>query len=436
MHKGWLRLFVIIAYFALSAGNSALGAPLCASLFKTLSKEGGHVTALLDEVATLRMTLDLAQAQGLIENSPHLKAMQSVYVLKLAELHQSSGLSEQEIKSSIIEKIRPLQKQENQNQKSASTQRAEHIKTLQIFVHKKSVKLQPVGNLKDLNYIPELGKLSIYAHDGPRLYAIQDGKMEFTHIGNTKGFKILPDLKHGLAIQPLTQAVHLYEMGRREPLESYPTEMAFTDGAGIDFSPSNQQALLTELFGRAHILNFASKKFTTLTMPGKLSYSYAHRRGYFINESVVLIASESLVTRIDLTSGQFIEKEIFENQQQQAVISEDRKTLLVYSAKKMIALNAETLEPLSVAVDFNSQGKSIEEVSQIPGTNQLWVRLKDTDSLEQSFATEIEIPQFEFQSPFPIEKDTVKITLTSDSSEAFVLHKGFDNQYQIEHWQR
>ncbi|MNL60207.1 hypothetical protein D3C87_1840020 [compost metagenome] len=102
----------------------------------------------------------------------------------------------------------------------------------------------------------------------------------------------------------------------------------------------------------------------------------------------------------------------------------------------MIALNAETLEPLSAVVNFEGQGKTLEEVVQVPGTNQLWARLKSTFSQEQSFASEIEVPQFEFQSPFTLVKDTTQITLSSDGSEAFVVHKGDDNRFYFEHWQR
>jgi len=435
MHKGLLRLTIITAFFAFGASTNALAAPLCSSLFETLSTAPGDLSGLLSELAELKMDIDLAASQGTLENSPVLKTMETGYKIKLERLRQS-GLSASDIKDALTERIRKLQNQKRQSHAEVIKNRDEQIKALGIFLQKSSVKLQPVATFRDFDYIPELKKLSIYAGDGPRLYSIEDGKMEFTLIGNTKGFKVLPDLKHGLAIKPLEDAVHLYEMGKREPVNTFPTAMKFTDGAGIEFSPSGQQALLTDYHGQAHLLNFASKKFTTILMPGKLSYSYAKRRGYFINETVILITSETTIARIDTTSGKFIERDIFENQQQEAVLSEDRKTLLVYSSQKLIALNAETLEPVSEVVAFSAQGKSLEEVIQVPGTDRIWIRLKDSVTHEQFFATDIEIPQFEFQSPFSLPNDTAQIRLSSDGSEVFVLRKDEQNIFYIEHWKR
>ncbi|MNS91812.1 hypothetical protein D3C72_1259220 [compost metagenome] len=299
------------------------------------------------------------------------------------------------------------------------------------------MKLHPVAKFRDFNYIPHLQKLSIHDVDGMRLFNLVDGKRDFGNfIWAMRGFKALPDLKHGLALHSGDPRVALYEIGKPEPLQTFPTELPFTDGAGIDFSPSGQHALLTDYYGKAHVLNFESKAFKTISMPGKISYSYAKRFGYFINETVILVTGEGAIARIDLVSDNFIEKDIFPNEQHQAVISQDRKTLLVYTSTKMIALNAETLEPLSAVVNFEGQGKTLEEVVQVPGTNQLWARLKSTFSQEQSFASEIEVPQFEFQSPFTLVKDTTQITLSSDGSEAFVVHKGDDNRFYFEHWQR
>jgi hypothetical protein len=417
-----LRLIPLVALAVSLNASTGMGAPACSSVFqKTSTRIENGLPQFIQNLAQLKFELDLAKAQG--RKSPLTGRLEGDYQVRLSEL-VNAGYSKTEIRRLISQQIQHFQKLAK-NDLEIEVQKREP--TGEILSITKPYVLESTTRLyghdwhsEDFVYLPELNSVMNYTNNGIYVLSLATGKPTVS-IAMIQGARVTADRLKIWAVDTTFNKLKLIDLKDGKELLTLPGEFELSNEGGIALSPDESLMVIPVQDQIAKIVNLKTGAIQEVKSFETPAQFYGGEKAIFIDDQNIIFIRPAGISKLDLSTGKLIEQANQGSSNNLPILSEDKRTLLTYSADGTLYFDTQTLSVIAEQI-YKKDGWELRFVRKIPGTDLIIRHLENFMKREDVIATDEAPLPFRTGDVLPAELATRGLSFSPDGKTAVVLH--------------